>query len=349
MASLVFSKASIAGIASTFPCNKVSTADLAASVGVDSDRIISMTGIENRRIAPDHICASDLCVDAAERLLDELGWQRETIEAIIFVTQSPDYVLPATACIIQQRIRASDQCLCFDVNMGCSGYVYGLSIAFSMVQSGLKRVLLLVGDTSNRYLSPQDRSVMFLFGDSGTATAIHDKPSSSGFVVGTDGSGAKDLIIEGGQARKRPRRENLDRVADEGGNMRSPCELYMNGAEVMAFTLRVVPKLYSELLELVGVTSEAFDAVVMHQANKFLLDNLARKIGLDRARVPSSVRHFGNTSCASIAVTITECLSERLKSRNERLALIGFGVGWSWGACSVELDHIVIPATNFLA
>jgi len=348
MPTLHFEHSRVAGITCTLPRNEVSTAEIAARLGADPKRVLAMTGIESRRIAPPHLCASDLCADAASRLLDELGWKRESIDALIFVTQTPDYFIPATACVLQQRLDLSNNCACFDINMGCSGYIYGLSVASSLVESGLVRVLLLVGDTSNRMLSEQDRSVAFLFGDSGSATALERKEARTTFVLGTDGSGAEQLIIRAGQSRQRTTPELCARVEMEGGNIRSPQELYMNGSEVMAFTLREVPPLFDQLLTESSTKREEIDAVVMHQANKFLLDNLGRKIGIENDRVPSSVLKFGNTSCASIPVTITTCLKDAISKSTLRLAMMGFGVGWSWGACIGDYGPIVVPSANHI-
>ncbi len=348
MPVLQFNHSRIAGLTCTLPRNEVTTAEIAERLGADPKRVLAMTGIESRRIAPAHICASDLCADAASRLLDDLGWQRESIGALVFVTQTADHFIPATACILQNRLGLSTDCACFDVNMGCSGYIYGLSIASSLVESGINRVLLLVGDTSNRMISELDRSVAFLFGDSGSATALEREEARSTFVLGTDGSGAEQLIIRAGHSRQRTTPELCARVEMEGGNIRSPQELYMNGSEVMAFTLREVPPLFERLLQESSTKREDIDAVVMHQANQFLLDNLARKINFEKERVPSSVRNFGNTSCASVPVTISTCLREAISTSTLRIAMMGFGVGWSWAACIGEYGPIIAPPPNHI-
>jgi len=348
MAIVQFTKSRIAGIACTLPRQVVSTAEVAAALGADTRRIKAMTGIAQRRIAPPEMCASDLCADAASRLIVDLDWDPHSIDALVFVTQTPDYILPATACILQQRLGLPTTCACFDVNMGCSGYVYGLWIASSLVESGLNRVLLLVGDTSTRIVSDQDRSVAFLFGDSGSATALERGNAITTFVLGTDGGGAENLIIRAGQARQRMTPELCARVEMEGGNIRSPQELYMNGSEVMAFTLREVPPLFEQLLEHSGTQREQIDAVVMHQANQFLLDNLARKIGIEPSRVPSTVENCGNTSCASVAVTISSLLREQISQKTLKLAMMGFGVGWSWAGCIGDVGPIKAPPVNSL-
>jgi 3-oxoacyl-[acyl-carrier-protein] synthase-3 len=348
MAIVKLTNSKIAGITCTLPRQVITTAEVAAALGADAKKIKAMTGIAERRIAPPEICASDLCADAASRLLDDLEWDRATIDALVLVTQTPDYILPATACILQQRLGLPTTCACFDVNMGCSGYVYGLWIASSLVESGLNRVLLLVGDTSTRCVSEQDRSVAFLFGDSGSATALERGNAKTTFVLGTDGGGAENLIIRAGQARQRMTPELCERVEMEGGNIRSPQELYMNGSEVMAFTLREVPPLFEQLLEHSGTQREQIDAVVMHQANQFLIDNLARKIGIESSRVPSTVEHYGNTSCTSVAVTISSLLQEQISQKSLKLAMMGFGVGWSWAGCIGDFGPIITPPSTYI-
>jgi len=347
MAKSTFHNARVAGIACTLPENEVSTESIASTLGLPPRRIVAMTGIEKRRVAPPHICASDLCGDAAERLLASLGWKKDSIEALIFVSQTPDYILPATACTLQHRLGLSKECASFDVNQGCSGYIYGLWLASSLVETGLQRVLLLVGDTSNRISSEEDKSVAFLFGDSGSATAMQRSPATSHFILGTDGGGAGNLIIQAGQCRQRPNSVNSIRVEVEGGK-RSPTELFMDGSEVMAFTLREVPPLFEQLLDYAGLQRSQLDAIVMHQANKFLIENLARKIDMPMKFIPLSLQEFGNTSCASIPVTISTCLREAVSAKSHTLALMGFGVGWSWSACTLNLDSISTPENAFL-
>lgn len=347
MAHQCFNHARVAGLACTLPSDEVTTESLSATLGINSRKVVAMTGIENRRVAAPHICASDLCADAAERLIASLGWKKDSIEGLIFVSQTPDYILPATACTLQHRLGLSHACAAFDVNLGCSGYVYGLWLASSLVECGLHRVLLLVGDTINRCISEEDKSVAFLFGDSGSATAIERAEVVSHFVLGTDGNGAKNLIIEAGQCRQRPDLENCLRSEAVGGKRRLT-ELFMDGSEVMTFTLREVPLLFEELLDNSGLQRNQIDAVVMHQANRFLIENLARKIDIPMERIPTSFRNFGNTSCASIPVTIATCLRDAASSGMLSLALMGFGVGWSWSACSLTLDKVSIPEISFL-
>jgi len=348
MAVLKTKRARIAGMTCSFPAQEVTTAATAERLGADARRLSALTGIESRRIAPPDLCASDLCADAAERLLAALKWEKESISALIFLSQTPDYILPATACLLQHKLNLSQSCLSFDINMGCSGYVYGLMTAASLVEAGLGRVLLLVGDTINRLCSEEDRSVAFLFGDAGSATALDGGADQLTFIAGTDGRGADHLIIRAGQSRQRATPALCVRQEVEPGNLRSPQELYMNGAEVLAFALREVPPLFAQIQQESGMDKDAFDAVVMHQANQFMLDALGRKMGLAKDRVPSSVRNFGNTSCASIPVTLSCCLRDKLIDSRLRLAMLGFGVGWSWAGGAAEIGPLVLPEPAFI-
>ncbi|HRJ70599.1 MAG TPA: ketoacyl-ACP synthase III [Terrimicrobiaceae bacterium] len=307
-----------------------------------------MTGIESRPVTSPPVCASDLCEDAARRLMNELNWEPESVEAVVFISQFPDYILPATACELQKRLNLSKDAACYDVNMGCSGYVYGLWLVSCLVQSGVQRALLLVGDTTNRYVNPQDKSSVYLFGEAGTATAIEQGEGNMAFVLGTDGGGVPHLIIPAGQCRERPTAANALPEEQEGGNIRSRQQLFMNGPEVMAFTLREVPPLFEQMLELSGKCRDDIDALVMHQANQFILNTLGKKLGFTGDKVPSSMRNCGNTSCASIPVTISSCLRERLVQAPMTLAMMGFGVGWSWAGCLGEFGPMALPEPAFL-
>lgn len=343
MPHLEFANCRIRGIACTVPRSEVLTSELAGRHGANAARIESLTGIRSRRVAPSHLCASDMCADAASRLLSELGWSRDSVDAVIFVSQSQDYFLPATACLLQHRLGLPKGCACIDVSLGCSGYVYGLATTYGLVEAGLRRALLLVGDTSSRRISEEDRSVCFLFGDSGTATAIERDPCRSTFVLATDGSGADRLIIPAGHSRHPVPPTACERSAGPDGNRRGPHELFMDGPEVMAFTMREVPPLLESLLTSSGQHRDAIDLLVLHQANRFVTDQLALRLGVPSHRVPSSVERFGNTSCASVPVTLAECCRPSLMSSGRCVAILGFGVGWSWGGCLTHVGPICMP------
>jgi 3-oxoacyl-[acyl-carrier-protein] synthase-3 len=348
MGILKTSCAQIAGISCTFPAQEISTNSVAHRLGISAKRLIAVTGIESRRVAPAGICASDLCHNAAERLLKKLEWPKNSVSALIFLSQTPDFILPATACLLQHRLGLSKSCMSFDINMGCSGYIYGLMVAASLVQCGLDRVMLLVGDTINRICSNEDKSVASLFGDAGSATAIQKGESNFTFLAETDGSGAEHLIVPAGQSRQRVTASLCQRQVDQNGNIRSAQELYMNGAEVFEFANREVPVLFERLQHESGYHKDDFDAVVMHQANQFMLDSLGRKLGISKARTLSSVRMFGNTSCASIPVTISMCLHNKPQNKTFKIAMLGFGVGWSWAACAADIGATKILDPEFI-
>jgi len=338
----------IAGIASAVPdtCHPVS--EMAETFGAEDVRKISQsTGVIKRYLAAPKLCCSDLCYSAAKRLLNELNWDPTSVEALILVTQSPDYpYVPATSCILQMRLGLTHSCATFDVTLGCSGYVYGLWIAASlMAGSGLSRVLVLAGDTQTA-VSPLDRSAALLFGDAGTATALEKSDASSplGFSLGTDGAGWKNLIVPSGWRRGRiPQTTPLVRKQAEANNWRCQDELFMDGAEIFAFTIREVPPLVSDVLATLGWTRDEVDYFVFHQANKFMLTHLAKTMKLPLPKVPFSLHEYGNTSSASIPITINSQLAEQISQHSLKLLMAGFGVGYSWGACTVNCGPIVSP------
>jgi 3-oxoacyl-[acyl-carrier-protein] synthase-3 len=349
MAILRTKNSKVVGITATLPKEYVSTEETAASLGIaDIKKIVAMTGISGRYVAPENICTSDLCCDAAERLMADLGWNPSTVDGIIFVTQTPDYRLPATACVLQRRLGLSTSCAAFDVNQGCSGYVYGLGLASSLINSGLRRVLLLVGDTSTKNICSKDKSSIFLFGDAGTATAIERGEQELVFLLGTDGSGASSLIIPAGGYREYGDDASHKEIEQEGGNLRSRQQLFMNGAEVVSFTLRVLPDCWQELLANDCSREIPIDSVVMHQANQFLLNTVSKRLGIAAEKVPSTLARFGNTSSASIPLTMAETLKTRLQHDQIKLALLGFGVGWSWAGCLGSFGPLTISPTNYI-
>jgi 3-oxoacyl-[acyl-carrier-protein] synthase III len=341
----------IAGVASAVPDQQRLPAEFFERFGEeDVLKIVESTGVRKRYIAPSGMCVSDLCVAASERLFAEGKWERESIDAVIFITQSSDYTVPFTAAAIQSRLCLSTGCAAFDVNLGCSGYVYGLWLAGSLINGGgMQRVLLLMGDTSTK-ASEEDRSVALLFGDAGTATIVErtDEGGEFTFVLGTDGKGAKNLIIPANGCRKPSTEATRVRTEAENGNRRSEEELYMNGAEIFAFTLAEVPKMVRQVLAASGHTLESIDSVVMHQANKFIIEYLTKRMKVPDSKVPLSLGEYGNTSSASIPVTLTHCLREQLSQGRMNLLLGGFGVGYSWGAVTCTVGNIVMPEMIFL-
>jgi 3-oxoacyl-[acyl-carrier-protein] synthase-3 len=341
MPTFAFTGVRLAGIATAVPVTRTEVQPTPTVSVAQLAKIISSTGVKARHVAPAGVCASDLCLAAAERLLERLGWDRSSVELLIFVTQTPDYVLPATACSLHGRLGLAKSCAAFDVNLGCSGYVYGLSIAASHVQTGAaRRALLLVGDTISKVISEDDRSVAFLFGDAGSATALESSAAVAcmHFVTGSDGSGAGHLQIQAGMFRE-PSNEQTRVVRERhGGSVRSDEQLHMNGPEIFNFTIREVPAMIAAAMHAANWSAGQVDGFVLHQANRFMLEYVVKRMKLPSEKVVLSLEHYGNTSSASIPLAICDRLRERVAGAPSRLVLAGFGVGFSWAAAAVELD-----------
>ena len=337
----------LAGIAGAVPDRVRSLDDDVLAFGeADALKISSSTGVRQRYVAPPGGCTSDLCFASAKRLLEDLHWTPDSIDVLIFVSQTPDYVLPATACCLHERLGLAKRCASFDVNLGCSGYVYGLWVAASLLSAGsFSRALLLVGDTISRLASTQDRSVAPLFGDAGTATAIERSAGAPPmcFELGTDGSGQRHLIVPAGGFRQRHSAETAVRVEREGGNSRSEEDLYMNGSAIFEFTLREVQPLVQSTLAAANWQVEDIDAFVFHQANQFILNHLSKRMRLPAGKVALALAEFGNTSSASIPLAMQHTLRDRARAETLRLLIAGFGVGFSWGAAALTVEKLVIP------
>ncbi len=306
------------GIVSALPTGVEDVSHLAARFGADqAERIAVATGIRRRHIAAAGQCMSDLALPAARDLMDGLSWCGDSVDLLICVTQTPDHPLPANACLLQQRLGLGKQCAAFDVGLGCSGYVYGLWLAASLLAGmGRGRALLVAGDTTSRTMDPADRSVAPLFGDAATVTALEWDEDAGCLTVdtGTDGAGAPYLIQPGGGTRQ------------PDGPL-----LFMDGTQVFAFTLREVPKAIAATLALASTDIASIDHVVLHQANEMMLRRLGAKIGAREDQLVLALAERGNTSSATIPLAITDTLAGQLLQESQTLLLCGFGVGWSWG------------------
>lgn len=311
-----------------------------------ADAIVEKTGIEERRFVEDGVCASDLCFTAAEKLLLENQIDKSEIKFLIFVSQTPDYRMPATGILLQERLGLSMDCMAFDMSLGCSGFVYGLSVMYGLLQSATGgKGLLLVGETRSRVYSPQDRKTAFLFGDAGIACLV-EKGSQFGesyFDLYTDGSSSELIKMKGGGYRNPSSAETLKmEVKDKEGNIRSDEHGYMDGAEVFNFVLQHVPKGIKETVNRAGLDLGVMDCYVLHQANLFMNRHLVKKLKLDEYRVLSNVNRFGNTSSVSIPLAIVTEFSKIDHQENSFSLLSGFGVGMSWANAVLRLGHIEI-------
>jgi 3-oxoacyl-[acyl-carrier-protein] synthase III len=265
---------------------------------------------------------------------------------LVFVSQSPDYYLPVTSAILQNKLGLSTKCVAFDLTLGCSGYIYGLSTVASYMSLGkIKKGILLCGDTPSKSCNPRDKSVAMLFCDSATATALEYDETASDlkFSLGTDGSGYKAIIIPEGGYRTPINENTLIEKEYEDGMIRNGCNLFLDGMEVFSFGITQAPKSVKELSEFAGLDPKMMDAVVFHQANKMMNEMIRKKLKLEVEQVPYSLENFGNTSSASIPITMVTQMQQKLSTTSNKLMLCGFGVGLSWGTCYVETNNLVIP------
>jgi 3-oxoacyl-[acyl-carrier-protein] synthase-3 len=305
-----------------------------------AEKILAKTGIRQRHVTGEKEFASDIAVAAAEKLFDSGACSRNEIDFVLYCTQSPDYFLPTTACLLQDRLGLPPTCGALDFNLGCSGYVYGLGLAKGLIESGQSnRLLLITADTYSKFIHPLDKSVRTLFGDGATATLLGARQSDEEiigpFIYGTDGAGAKNLIVPTGGLRQ-PVIADAAVTADESGNSRSINNLYMNGPEIFNFTLRVVPDTVARLLDRAGLGMSDVDLFIFHQANKFMLDHLQRKLKVPSDRFCVSMEDTGNTVSSTIPIALKRALDAGKIQLGHRLMLVGFGVGYSWASTLVR-------------
>jgi len=341
MANLSFSNIGITGMAAAVPKNTIDNyAYTEFFPEADVKDIVDKVGIKERRFAPVGMCASDLCFAAAEQLISDLEINKEEIDLLIFVSQTPDYRMPATSITLQHRLGLGKHTAAFDISLGCSAFVYGLSIVYGLMQSGgFRKALLLDGETRSKVYSPKDRKTAFLFGDGGVAAIIEqdEKFGNSYFSLNSDGSLADMIKMDAGGYRNPSSVETLtEKVIDEYGNIRNDEQGYMNGADVFNFVLKEIPKNFKSVLESSNNTNESIDFNIFHQANDYMNNYLAKKLKLETAKVPSCIAQFGNTSSVSIPLTIVSQLQNQLQGP-KKLMLCGFGVGMSWATTQITL------------
>ncbi|MBO6082096.1 MAG: ketoacyl-ACP synthase III [Bacteroidales bacterium] len=352
MAFLEVKNVSIQGISACVPQNVVDNALDYPRKWSGYESFVSATGIARHRNSPETICSSDHCQTAAEQIIAGLGWDKKEIEALVFVSQTPDfYNVPATSCLLQERLGLSSNCYTLDIALGCSGWVYALSVISSLMQSGsIKRGLLLAGDTPTKFCSKEDKSTFPLFGDAGTATALEFSEGAEPirFSLQTDGSGYKTIIINAGGYRKPVSNESLVMKDHGEGKKRCDLNLEMDGEDVFMFGISRAPKAVKSLAEHFGTDLGAIDLFTFHQANLFMNEKIRNKLKIDAAKVPYSIQEYGNTSCASIPLTLVTRCAEQLKAGKVQHIACGFGVGLSWGAVNFVTDSIVVPSITEL-
>lgn len=346
MANLSFSNIGITGMAAAVPKNTIDNYTYTEFFPeTDVKDIVDKVGIKERRFAPEGMCASDLCFAAAEQLISDLQINKEEIDLLVFVSQTPDYRMPATAITLQHRLGLGKHTAAFDISLGCSAFIYGLSIVYGLMQSGgFRKALLLDGETRSRIYSPKDRKTAFLFGDGGVAAIIEQnkKFGKSYFSLNSDGSLADLIKIDAGGYRNPSSVDTLtEKIVDEHGNIRTDEHGYMNGADVFNFVLKEIPKNFKSVLELSNHTNDSIDFNIFHQANDYMNTYLAKKLKLDKSKVPSCIAQFGNTSSVSIPLTIVSQLQNQLQG-SKKLMLCGFGVGMSWATAQINVEDCSI-------
>lgn len=332
----------IAGISAGVPKHIIKNDDsVILSKDYTADAFVETTGVAERRIS-EELTTSDLSCAAAEQLIADLGWDKSEIEALVLVTQTPDYVLPATACIIQDRLGISKECMAMDVSLGCSGWIYGLNLAASILAASggsIKKALLLAGDGRAIVRQPLDP----LFGHAATATALEytTEVSSLKFHMGTDGSGYDAIIMPDGGARNQCSPKSFEYEEVDGKQMFRMMGR-MKGMDVFSFGISVPPKSIKKLAEKYSFNYQDYDYFVFHQANKKMNEMLVKKMKLDVNKVPSCMLHFGNTSSASIPLTIVTQLKDKIFNKTAKFICCGFGVGLSWGTIAFDADEKMV-------
>lgn len=341
MAQLQFSGIGIRALAACVPADVSKNEEALKGVVPDDDiaKTVNAIGIREKRIAQKNTCASDLCFAAAEKLFaDNPEISRESIDVLLFMSQTADYRTPATSVVLQHRLGLSRNCAAMDLSLACSGYVYALSTAFAYASNpGVKRVLLLDGETYSKVVNPRDRVNAPLYGDAGTATLIEksDDFGESFFVLKTDGSGENAVKIPAGACRVPASPQTLEEQTAADGSIRSACEVFMNGMDVFNFAVRCAPDAVNDVAAISGTSPADADYIVFHQSNKMMTDFLAARMKIPANKVLYSLDKYGNTSSASIPLTVSECLAGN--APGGKLILCGFGAGFSWAASVLSL------------
>ena len=330
--------AAIAAIEYHLPENALYTADLASQFPEwSAAKIDAKTGIACRRIAAAGECSSDLAVEACKKLFDSGACQPSEIDYVLLCTQSPDYLLPTTACLLQHRLGIPTSAGALDFNLGCSGYVYGLGLVEGLISTGqASNVLLITAETYSKFIHPRDKSVRTIFGDAAAVTLLKavdsQVPSFGPFVYGTDGSGGPNLIVPTGGMRRPRTHEAPALVEDNSGNFRTEDDLYMNGGEIFTFTIDTVPRCARQLFEKSGLTEDHIDLFVFHQANKYMLEHLRKRMKIPAEKFMLAMSDCGNTVSSTIPIALKHAHAEGRLFEGARIMLVGFGVGYSWGA-----------------
>jgi 3-oxoacyl-[acyl-carrier-protein] synthase III len=350
MSLLKYNGIGIKAISATVPKTRIETIKQTHLLNEDQlVKFINATGVKERRIVDEDVCGSDLSYNAAVNLFKETGTKPEDIDALIFLSQTPDYRSPGTSIILQDRLKLPKTTIAYDVNMTCSGYVYGLFLAYSMANTdGINNVLLLIGETLSKITSKQDKSSGLLLGDAGSATLISkdDKYGESFFSLNTDGSNYKSVMIPGGGFRNRSSIKTLTDKVYEDGSIRNDEQVNMEGMDVFSFAVSEIPKDVKRLLSFSGIGINDIDKIVFHQSNKYMMDVIAKKSKVDLSKMLYSIQKYGNTSGVTIPLTIVD--QKAMINNNDLLLLNAIGAGFSYGSILLNLVDCNIVEINEL-
>lgn len=344
MALFSIKNISVKGISACVPKTIEKIKDISFFSQDEVVKFSSSTGIEERRISDNMTTTSDLCLVAAEQLISDLSWNKEDIDYLIFVTQTPDYILPTTSCIIQNKLGLNEEVCAFDISLGCSGWIYGISTLSQLISaSGLKRGLLLAGDTISKISSREDKSVYPLFGDAGTATALEFDSAVSPlyFHLATNGDGYDTIIIPEGGCRYPYSKDSLIMKTEEDNIRRKPIDIALNGMDVFSFGITKAPQSVNKLLTYASYEKENINYYLFHQANLYMNEKIRKKIKIEQGKVPYSLKKFGNTSSATIPLTMVTQMQQQLQNEKLNIVACGFGVGLSWGSALIETNKII--------
>ncbi len=342
----------MAGVSACVPERVVSTEELGILTPEESETFNKTVGIRQRHLADDSVCASDMCQKAAEKLLEDLGWERESIDVLIFESVTGDYRTPPTSCLLQDRLGLPDTTFCLDMPMGCCGCLYAITVGGNMLTTGnVRRALLLIGDTALRMGSMKDKSRVPLFGDAGTAIALEYDPEAPEIVVDfhTYGKGYEALMTPHGGFRHPATPESF--VEEDFGNgiIRAPYHTLINGMNVFSFAISKPPKSVEQFLETEGIDRNTdVDYFLIHQANKMIVDRVVKKLKLPVEKVPYNIEEFGNLGGASIPSLMVTRLRDRLSEHPVRLLMSSFGLGLSWATMSATFGPMVIPELQYI-
>lgn len=343
----------IRGITVTLPKNKMSVFDLGKG-NFDEEEIKTIAkgvGVESLYIAEETQTASDFCFNSAEKLMLELGWEKKSIDGLIFVSQTPDYIAPATAGILQDRLGLSMDCLTFDVNFGCTGFLNGLLLASQLIEVGTcKRVLVLVGDTLRRLSSALDKGIHFILSDAGSAIAVEYSENKNKMIttMHSDGSGFEGLMLPAGGARIPITKETGKVVEVEEGNKRSLENYCMNGMDIFSFAVKRVPRLINEIEDLMNWGKDEVDFYFLHQANAYMVNYITKRAKIDKAKCPININKYGNTNGTTIPLLLVDYFNSNKNVKPINAILCAFGVGLSWGATAVQLSDLYCSDIQYM-